>query len=113
MSHLLRWCYLALIVWQAAWLGYLPAPFGPALGIWGALTALPLALMLRGIWLTQPNGINWASYLLIFYFMLGVGEAWSNPGQQLAALVQVSLVCICFTAVVAINLERKRAAQKH
>jgi len=50
---------------------------------------------------------------LIFYFMLGVGEAWSNPGQRLAALVQVSLVCICFTAVVAINLERKRAAQKH
>ncbi len=113
MSHLLRWCYLALIAWQAVWLGYLPSPLGPALGLWGALTALPLALMLNGVWLTRPDSINWASYLLIFYFMLGVGEAWSNPGQRLPALAQLLLVCICFITIVAINLERKRALRNH
>ena len=75
MPKLLRWCYLLLIAWQAIWLGYLSPPYGPGLGLWGVLVSTPLLLTLKGVWRTDHKGINWASYLLILYFVLGVSEA--------------------------------------
>jgi uncharacterized membrane protein len=103
MPTLLRWCYFLLLAWQALWLGYLPPPSGPGLGVWGLVATTPLLLPLRGVWRTDPRGINWASYLLILYFLLGVSEAWSNPGQRPAALLQLLLVCTCLTAIGVIN----------
>ena len=109
MSQLLRWCYLALIFWQIIWLGFLVTPHGPQLGWWSLMISAPLLLTLRGVWNTDPKGINWASYLLLFYFMLGVSEAWSSPDQRIAALTQLALVCTCLTTIILTNLRLKRA----
>jgi uncharacterized membrane protein len=111
MPGLLRWSYLSLIIWQAAWLGWLPAPNGPALGWWGLLVTAPLLLTLRGVWRTDPKGINWASYLLILFFLLGVSEAWSSPAQRPAALLQLLLVCSCLAAIGLINRRLTRAVR--
>jgi uncharacterized membrane protein len=111
MPRLLRWCYVALFAWQAAWLGYLPEPYGPNLGWPGLLIAAPLLLALKGIWQTDPRGINWASYLLILYFLLGVSEAWSAPAQRAAALFQLLLVCFCLVLIGGINRSASRTSR--
>lgn len=111
MEQLLRGCYLLLIVWQAAWLGYLPEPAGPELGWLGLAVAAPLCLSLKGIWRADPKGINWASYLLIPYFLFGVTEAWSNATQRSAALLQLALVCTCLVLIGIINHRLTRAAR--
>jgi uncharacterized membrane protein len=111
MPALLRWSYLSLILWQAAWLGYLPQPWGPGFGWWALVLAAPLLLTLRGVWRTDPKGINWASYLLILYFLLGVSETWSSPDQRPAALLQLALVSVCLVAIGLINRRLTRAAR--
>jgi uncharacterized membrane protein len=40
----------------------------------------------------RGSALIWAAYLLLFYFLFGVMEAWSNPPQRWVALVQVALV---------------------
>ena len=111
MPGLLRWSYLGLIAWQAIWLGYLPEPLGPALGWIGLVITAPLLLTVGGIWQADARGINWASYLLILYFLLGVSEARSNPAQRIPALLQLVLVCTCLTTIGLINYRRRRMAR--
>lgn len=111
MTQLLRWAYFALIVWQATWLGYLPDPLGPGLGWLGLVASAPLLLCVRDVWKADPRGINWASYLLILYFLLGVSEAWSSPLQRGPALLQLALVCLCLFAIGVINRRLTRAVR--
>ena len=111
MPTLLRWSYVLLIGWQVTWLGYLPTPSGPELGLWAALLSAPLLLAVRGVWRTDPKGINWASYLLIMYFLLGVAEAWASSGGRAAALLQLALVCVCLIAIGIINRRLTRAVR--
>jgi uncharacterized membrane protein len=95
MDLAVRLSYAANLAWQVAWHALLPRPMGSQLP-WLALLALaPLLLPLAGVMRLQPRSITWASYLLLLYFVAGVTEAWSNPPQRLAALVQIVLACSC------------------
>lgn len=111
MESLLRGAYLALIAWQLIWHSLLPAPLGAGL-IWvGLLAMAPLLLTLRGVLRVDHRGINWASYLLLPYFLVAVMEAWSNAPQQVPALVQLGLVCCCLACIGLINRRRSRRAR--
>lgn len=83
--------YAATLIWQLIWHGLLPPPFGTR-NIWLALLAcLPLFIPLAGLIRGKYRSMIWAGLLLMFYFTIGIMEAWSNPPQRLPALVQIVL----------------------
>lgn len=108
MSLAVRIAYVANLAWQIAWHALLPRPMGSQLP-WLALLALaPLLLPLAGVMRLRPRSMTWASYLLLLYFVAGVTEAWSNPPQRLAALVQVVLACSCIAVMTAFSRRRAK-----
>ncbi len=108
-SALLRTSYLALLAWQWVWHAIVPQPAGSR-KIWlAALLTLPLLLTLRGVIRVETRSINWSSYLLLPYVLIGVMEAWSQADQRLVALVQTALVVVCGLSIGLINRQRSRA----
>ncbi|NIP16959.1 MAG: DUF2069 domain-containing protein [Xanthomonadales bacterium] len=92
MRTLLIACYLGLFAWQFAWHALLPEPAGSGNWLLATLLALPLLLPAGGVLRAQHAGMTWGAFLVVLYFLVGVMEAWSNPPQRFAALVQVALV---------------------
>ena len=83
--------YLATLLWQVAWHGLLPPPWG-AQNYWLVLVAcLPLLIPLNGLIRSNYRSMIWAGLLLMLYFTVGVMEIWSNPPQRLPAATQVLL----------------------
>lgn len=108
MSLLLRLSYLATAAWQIIWHGLLPSPLGAQLP-WLAILALaPLLLPLRGLIALQTRAVTWASYLLLLYFIVAIMEAWSNPQQRMAALVQAVLVTSCLISIALVTRRQPR-----
>jgi uncharacterized membrane protein len=103
---LLIGCYLGVFAWQFVWHGLLPAPHGNASWLLATLAALPLLLPAGGILRARRNGMVWGAFLLVIYFLAGVMEAWSNPPQRSAALVQIGLVCGYICAVMLLSRRR-------
>jgi len=83
--------YLAVLVWQPVWHWLLPPPMGAANAWLGLIACLPLLIPLRGLLRGNYRSMIWAGLLLLFYFAIGVMEAWSNLPQRFPALVQVML----------------------
>lgn len=100
MNHLVRGAYAGLLLWQPAWHWLLPQPHGSRNWILAAVAALPLLPFLPGVLKTRRSSLLFAAFVVMVYFMVGVMEAWSNPGQRAAAMVQVTLSCAYFAAVV-------------
>lgn len=87
--------YLALLLLQTFWHALLPSPHG-AESWWLALVASgPLLLPLKGILKGNLRSMTWGGYLLVFYLVVGIMEAWSNPPQRVPALLQTALVTLC------------------
>lgn len=83
--------YTAVLLLQPLWHVILPPPYGSQ-NLWlAAVATVPLLLPLKGIWQHKVRSMTWGGYLLVFYFVIGIMEAWSNPGQRMAALAQVVL----------------------
>jgi uncharacterized membrane protein len=99
--------YLALLFLQPVWHALLPTPLG-AESWWLALVAtIPLVLPLRGVLKGSIRSMTWAGYLLVFYLVVGVMEAWSNPPQRLPALLQTALVTFCIYSMLRFSSERR------
>ena len=58
------------------------------------VATLPLLLPLRGLLKLSLRSLTWAGYLVMLYLVIGIMEAWSNPAQRAAALLQTGLVVI-------------------
>ena len=99
-SRLVGFCYVAVLVLQPIWLGLMPAPMGKQ--SWGLalIATLPLLLPLRGILAGNGRSMTWGGYLLVFYFVLGVMEAFTNPEQRAPALLQSGLAVLYIIALV-------------
>jgi uncharacterized membrane protein len=83
--------YFGTLVWQLIWHALLPQPYGSR-NTWLALIAcLPLLIPLAGLVRMKYRSLIWAGLLLMLYLAIGIMEAWTNPPQRLAALVQVAL----------------------
>ena len=90
----------ALLVLCLAWELWL-APISPG-GSWLALKALPLALPLPGILAGRRYTFQWASMLILAWFVEGVMRAWSERGlSQALAGAEIALSLVFFFATVA------------
>jgi uncharacterized membrane protein len=49
----------------------------------------------------------WAGYLSMLYLVIGVMEAWANPPQRPAALLQVALVTGLVASILSFSRERR------
>lgn len=107
MSQAARWIYLALLTWQWVWHLGLPQPWGNANALLAFGATLPLLPPLRGIWAGRHKPAVWGAWIVVLYFVVAVMEAWSNPPQRLAALVQLTLCTAYLGWVSAIGLGRR------
>lgn len=87
-----RWIYVALIALQPVWHALLPPPSGSSSWLLAVIATVPLLLPLRGVWTGSLRAMTWAGYLSMVYFVIAVMEAWANPPQRPAALLQIALV---------------------
>jgi uncharacterized membrane protein len=104
---LARASYTGLLLLQPAWHALLPAPAGAGSWPLAAVATLPLLLPLRGVWRGSLRAMTWAGYLAMLYLVIGVMEAWANPPQRAASLLQIGLV----TVFVGSTLAFSRGAQ--
>lgn len=105
-----RWAYLALIALQPTWHALLPPPSGNGSWILAAIATVPLLLPLRGVWAGSLRAMTWAGYLSMLYFVVGVMEAWANPPQRPAALLQIALVAALIAGIFTSSRRARRPA---
>ena len=100
---LFLWC----IVWEI-WL----APLKPG-GSLLFLKALPLAFAIRGVSKSSLYTMQWASMLILLYFMEGVVRVASDPPGPsiMMAWVEIVLSTIFFVAALAYLRPAKKAAK--
>jgi len=101
---------LALVALCIVWETVL-APLRPG-GSMLVLKAIPLLLPLRGILRGNLYTYQWASMLILLYFMEGVVRATSDPGfSAQVAWVEVVLTTIFFWCAILYVRPAKRAAK--
>jgi uncharacterized membrane protein len=90
------------------------APLRPG-GSLLVLKALPLLLPLRGVLKGQLYTLQWASMLILLYFMEGVVRAWSDPSPASAVMAGLEIVFSLAFYLCAICYLRpaKRAAKQN
>ncbi len=116
LNPLLKWgafiSLLALIVLSLVWEMWL-APLRPG-GSLLALKAMPLLLPLRSVWRGNLYTMQWASMLILLYFMEGAVRAWSDPQPLSAALagVEIVLSLIFYLCAIFYLWPSKKAAKK-
>lgn len=81
---------LLLIVLCLLWELWL-APLRPG-GSWLVLKVIPLLLPLRGVLKGSLYTMQWASMLILIYFMEGVVRAYSDPSSASVALASIEIV---------------------
>lgn len=102
-----RWIYVALIAFQSIWHALLPPPAGNGNWVLAALATAPLLIPLRGVLRERIRDLTWAGYLSMLYLAIGVMEAWANPPQRVAALLQVALVIALVASILAVSRPRR------
>lgn len=98
-----RVAWLALIVLQLVWFGWLaPAQGVGRLG--GTLFAIvPLLLPLWWILRLGRDGLVIGGMILLGYFCFAVVEAWVNPGVRWLALLEIVLIVLYYAGLLAIR----------
>ena len=81
--------YFGLLILIVLWNGWLSPPvhFPRSLAI--LFLGGPLLLPLRGLLHGRPYTFAWASYLALFYLILGVVNLIASPGERLLATMQI------------------------
>jgi len=97
--------YFALIFLQPVWHALLPSPLGSGLWWLALMATAPLLLPVNGILKGNIRSMTWGGYLLVFYLVIGIMEAWSNPPQRLPALLQTLLVSLCIYSMLRYSRE--------
>lgn len=106
-----RWTFVGLVLLQVVWFGWLqptttvfPAP-------WALIVALvPLLPLLPGVWRLKGKPLVIAGCLLLLYFSFAVMEAWAGEVGRMLALIQIALITVYFTALLAIRRRPKPGA---
>ncbi|GAB7537461.1 DUF2069 domain-containing protein [Burkholderia sp. 3C] len=103
-------CLAALIVLSVAWEVWL-APLRPG-GSALMLKAVPLALMLPGVWRRRLYTLQWASMLILLYLAEGVVRGMTDRGLSARlGWVECVLALGFFVATIAYVAPFKRAAK--
>ena len=102
---------IALFLWCIVWEIWL-APLKPG-GSLLFLKALPLAFAIRGVAKSSLYTLQWASMLILLYFMEGVVRVASDPPGPsiMMAWVEIVLSTVFFVAALAYLRPAKKAAK--
>jgi len=75
---------------------------------------LPLLLPLRGVLKGRLYTLQWASMLILLYFMEGVVRAWSDPSPISAVMggIEIALSLVFYLCAVFYLRPAKRAAKR-
>lgn len=104
-------CLAALIVLSVAWEVWL-APLRPG-GSALMLKAVPLALMLPGVWRRRVYTLQWASMLILLYLAEGVVRGMTDRGLSARlGWLECVLALGFFVAALAYVAPFKRAAKR-
>lgn len=98
---LLSWWLLTAL--QLAWHGLVPPPLGNQNWILASVAVAPLLALAHPVLKGGVKGRFWGMLLVMLYFMAGITEAWSNPGQRVPAVLQVIACLGYFSAMVWLN----------
>ncbi len=103
-----RWIYLALVVWQLVWFGYLVVPTAIPVAVGLAIALVPLLVFLPGVWRLRPRALVLAGCVLLFYFSYAVMEWWMTPAAALPAGVQTVITSAYFIALLRLRAKPAR-----
>ena len=81
--------YFGLLVLLLAWLGWISPPRTLPVSVALFFMTVPLLFPLRGLLHGRPYTFAWASFLSLIYFIHGVVEAYSSPGDRYLALLEI------------------------
>ena len=91
----LRWlslfCYFGLLILVVSWNTLISPSQHYPIGMILLLTALPLLFPLWGMLYGKAYTHAWVSFLAMYYFFLGVGDAYSDPQDQIYGLLMIVL----------------------
>jgi len=60
----------------------------------------PLMFPLRGLLHGKPYTYAWSSFLILFYFIHGVIEAYADPQVRLLASIEIVLSCLFYVGAI-------------
>lgn len=101
--------WLALIVLCVLWESIL-APIKPG-GSWAIIKVLPLLFALKGIWQARNYTMQWASMLIMLYFIEGVTRLHDAGLSAYLAGAEIILSIISYTALLAYLKPLKKLAK--
>jgi uncharacterized membrane protein len=79
-----------------------------SVGLW-LMQIIPLCLALPGVWKRNARALQWLGFLVLFYFLNGVLQAFSAATQQRWLGALTLLLCLTlFTAVIVAIRRRTR-----
>ena len=111
LRHGASFSLLALIALCLVWELWL-APLRPG-GSWLVLKVLPLLLPLRGVLKGSLYTMQWASMLILLYFMEGVVRVYSDPSAASVTMagIEVALSLAFYLCAIFYVRPAKRAAK--
>ena len=110
---LVRWLTLAgygllillLVLWYGVW-----SPSTLPIGLVLFFLLLPLMFPLVGMIRGKIYTHAWMTMLILFYFIHGVGEAWTTPEDRVYAIAEIILSMIVYIGSIAyVKLSKKNA----
>jgi uncharacterized membrane protein len=93
-----RAAWLALLVLQVLWHGWLARPEHMPTWLVLAVTVIPLLLPFTAL-PDLRRALLWVGILSLFYFCHGVAEAWSLPQVKWLALAEIGLTLLLIVAL--------------
>jgi uncharacterized membrane protein len=104
--------WLALIVLQVVWYGWLAPPANGNSGLALALTLPPLLLPLFALRKGLNRALLWIGIISLGYFCHGIVASWAEPSVRWLAIVEV-VVCLVLIGALAsiVRSAKKRKAQ--
>lgn len=98
--HIALWSYLGLMAWILLWNAIiLPSTQYPTAIILFVLL-VPLLFAVRGVLYARKYTHGWLSMLSLFYFVLGVGDAYADPADRIYGWVLIVLSVALFSGTV-------------
>lgn len=101
-----RWSFIALIVIQVIWFGWLYPPDVLPQGFVLAVMLGPLLAVSWGVWKTQVRSMVIAGFILLFHFCFAVAEAYASSSVRALALLQILLITIYFIGLLAVRRQK-------
>lgn len=101
--------YLGLWILLPAWYLWLaPAATLPAYFI--VFLLAPLVFPFTGLLRGRTYTYKWSLFVVVLYFVHGVGEAWTWPGERAYGLLEVALSLAWFIGAIAYIRTRRAGA---